>query len=69
MTGYLPAGITQNALDTVIKDAALDMEWDCGANAGLLTAPRKSDEEQDVEAATKPLAAVPEHSSDFRRSA
>ena len=32
--GILPAGITQNALDTVIKDAALDMEWDCGANAG-----------------------------------
>jgi hypothetical protein len=28
MTGYLPAGVTQDVLDRLIEDEAPEMEWD-----------------------------------------
>jgi hypothetical protein len=45
MTGYLPAGVNQYALDRLIEDEAPDMEWDSVARRWVPVYPDDSSEE------------------------
>ena len=45
MTGYLPAGVNQYALDRLIEDEAEDMEWDSVARRWVPVYPDDHNEE------------------------
>lgn len=71
MSGYLPAGVTQDALDRLIDDEEPDMEWDSIARQWVPAGTNDGSEEEqqsEPESPRKPVA-VAKDPSEFPRCA
>jgi hypothetical protein len=72
MSGYLPAGVSQDAMDRLMDDEDPDMEWDSVARRWVAsgTDDRGEEEEQSKpESPRKPVIVAQEPSSELSRSA
>jgi hypothetical protein len=72
MSGYLPVGASQDAMDRLLDDEDPDMEWDSVARRWVPAGTNdESDEEQEPESesARKPVVVAQEPSSELPQSA
>jgi hypothetical protein len=72
MSGYLPAGGSQYAMDRLLDDEDPDMEWDSVARRWVpagTTDESEEEQESESESPRKPVVVAPEPSSALPRSA
>ena len=72
MSGYLPAGASQDAMDRLLDDEDPDMEWDSATSRWVPARTNDGNEEEyepESESPRKPIVVAPEPSSELPRSA
>ena len=71
MSGYLPAGTSQEAMDRLLDDEDPDMEWDSVVRRWVPagTDDGNEEEESEPESPRKPVAVAQESPSELPRSA
>jgi hypothetical protein len=72
MSGYLPAGASQEAMDRLLDDEDPNMEWDSTARRWIQAGTDDASEEEqesELESPRKPVVAAQESLSELPRSA